>query len=798
MKIRCFFPFLLIPFAIISCGNKVENAAETKISKKDSDHSHENQEQKPGTLTSSQELVFQKLEANLETLFSQSDQKSFEKFSEDSKKTIYELLSQETIDPIEKQQTTEKIENIFSAITKVAQRANFDLNKQKDVVKLSFGSLKDLFRKKEKKPKIEHPPQNPRPEDPKINDAINDSRPSGQNFSRFNNDGTRIILDQYENDFPQKEWNWYRLNSNFSANSLKFGEKSQIPEKPKEFPKISSEISAKLAEKAKKVNQPLYENAQFRTFSLPDFDQSGQITGIKFNNYQRGFATPAWWKASEDGDYTFGGPNRIGLPRRIVSEDYKNLIDNVVSLRIENLIVNDSRQKFNNNYAVVSSRVYGTAAILDYKIPDDPQKYPLKWFFLTNAHVANNLQIANDTSSDKIAGRDFSNYNTKDLRLNTKSIMLTKLKKQIPLNSVLPTSRGGNDSENYVSVKIDIKETEGNLYNTGREIVEPDSIGKDSDYGHVDRKTPTKPMNVRTIVIGSDMFNTKFSTYSKQPEFKDFGDLLDFAVIEINFSDEASAKKITGDFYEKMKSSNLKVVNLNPLQKNQYEKIEKTPFYVLGYGGTAGDPTVSTVDSNADFELRNDSVSPWTNKNFRLFSSTNPTDPLINGGSEFAWSRSFRSFVNLPGLSDFLISAPVFENEYAKLHYFDQSSNERKTKKYLNAGLGTIIDNFTATNGVSGSPVFLKNGEIYSLVYASNSTASASLTLNLRSYGQDYSGYYGGYNLPKYDLIYGDSSSTATQKKSYWAALSSLYKSASNFKTSLFPDGIDKQKNVFN
>ncbi|WP_010321152.1 Ig-specific serine endopeptidase MIP [Mesomycoplasma ovipneumoniae] len=794
MKIKFLFPLLSVPFFAIACGSNQQQ-------KLPSEQNQQSQKgtQPGGSFSSSPEteLVLQKIDANFESLFGQKSENEFKKFISESQKSVFQLLDNNVKDLSKKQEKISQINNVFSALEKIAKQTQYDLEVQRSTATLTLGALKDIF--KEEKPvhhQPPHRPQNPQSSeerDKKIAELISNSRPSGQNFSRFSSDGKRTILDQYENDFPEKEWDWYRINSTFSGGGIGFGSTSELEKRPENFPKQKAETIAKLNQKAKESNQPLFENAQFRLFSLPVFDDNGNINKIKFNTYESGFKTPAWWKSSENSDYTFGGPNRLGLPRKIVSEDYRKLIPNVVSIKIENLVAHEAHPNHNNNPLTRTQFFFGTLGILDYQIPQN-SSYPLKWFFLTNAHVANNLQIANDFHEGKHYGRDFSNYNDSDLRLNTQSITLTKLKQSVPLNTILPTSRNASTGDEfYNTVKLDIKENNGRIYNTGWEA--PESVGP-TDQTKV-RQKPTQSMNVRTILMGSDVFKFKPSDFTDQQDLQNVDEFLDFAIIEINFKNEWDAKQITEEFYNNHKSNSLKISEFNPFNSDQYSNLEKTPFYSLGYPGSKGDPTISQNDYPADFALRDYSVSPWINKNFRLFNSRNQQDPLINGGSEFAWSRSYRSFVNIPGISDYFISAPVMANSFTKLDYFDQTDKKRKSKKYLNGGLGTVIDNYTASGGLSGSPVFFKDGQLYSVVYASDSQASANLTLNLRSYGYDYKGYYGKYNLPRYDLIYGDSSSDAQQEKSYWKALSELYKNQSNFKTNLFPEGLGTQKDVF-
>lgn len=613
-----------------------------------------------------------------------------------------------------------------------------------------------------------------------------DLAPKGQNFAEIDpKTNKRIVRDQYLHDVPSNEMEYYLLKQGGAQTEII----GRTPEKhlrlnPKHFTPPKKEILDKLNQKAKLANQPYYENAQQRVFSLPSFDKDGNIDGLVINNYEQGFTSPAWW----GDDASSGGPGRIGLPRIIANDKYKNLTASTVSLQIRNGAPSTVFNLDSNDLLQTSKSSYGTAQIIDYKLESDNNKYPLTWYFLTNMHVANSFRIYDDAkkSNDDVFGRDESNYDTRNYQSNTWDITLRRLKtNNITLKSKVPVSAGNNNEQYYESVNIKIKEKNGSFYNNGQS-----SDGKQ----YLKSNSPKSPMNVRTIVTGTDFFKSSPKDFGKNDFYKDVEEVLDFAIFEVTFDNESDAKKITEDYYKG--TSQFKVSDLNLLDKKNYEALKAFNFYALGFPLSAGElsDTLNEEIDKQGYEARNSSVSVWTNKNRALFSNTDPENKLYEKGGELSWSRSYRSFVNNPGLTDYFISTPVLSTSMLSISKYNSNTKKFESTPYMFSGQGTLLDNYAAPGGSSGSPVKTEDESSYSIVFASDQRASTGLTLNLRSYGFDYKGYYGKYNLPKYDIIYG---SDDNQRKSYFDAMKQIYKSDSNFKTKLFDKGFGEKIDVF-
>ncbi|CAT05038.1 Membrane-associated lipoprotein precursor [Mesomycoplasma conjunctivae] len=778
-------------FALVACGvqQKVGDKKPTTPTNND-----QTTTQLADPKRSQKEALNQKI-TNLSNGFfsSEANKEKIEKFIFDLNKIVDEDIAKITSDEQKQQQLRQQIKDSVGAFESLAKTSNYTFGERKQLFEQIVNTIKANILEFDK-------PQPPRPVDPpggqqrrepteqelkEFDKFRSQVAPRGQNVTRVDKKtNLRIVEDQYEHDRPKNEQEYYALVQGGDQAIINRPPEQGLAKRPTSFVKPADNILKILNEKARAAGQPLYENAQERTFSLPTFDASGNPNGLHINNYEQGFTSPAFW-----GDtLSQGGPGRVGLPRILANDQYKKLSKAVVSLQITNGKVDkDSPRKAGKEVLHLSQSSYGTAQIIDYKL-EDGVKYPLTWYFLTNAHVANSLRLhgdSNENDTSKAYGRDFSNYNTNDLASNTWSIALRKLKQdQIPLKSRIQVSGTAEGQKNYSTVSVRVKEKDGDIYNNGQDKENNKWIGQ----------KPTKQLNVRTIVIGTDTLKSSPKDFSKQENFKDFQEVLDYAIIEVTFDNEADAKAITQDYYNDS-SQHFKVSDTNLLNEQNYKKFQTLNIYGLGFPNSKGELnlTLNEFDNKEEYEARNSSVSLYTNKNFSLYKNTEPENLLYKDGGDLSWSRSYRSFINLPGLTDLFISTPVLSDSLFKVSKFEDG--EFKSTPYLMAGQATLLDNFSVPGGGSGSPVKLGDNSAYSILFASDARASAGLTLNLRSYGYDYKGYYGKYKLAQYDVIYGSDN----QRKSYWDAMNQLYKSDSKFKTNLFKNGFadDTKVDVF-
>ncbi|WP_434336665.1 MIP family Ig-specific serine endopeptidase [Mesomycoplasma conjunctivae] len=447
----------------------------------------------------------------------------------------------------------------------------------------------------------------------------------GQNHFEFNKNGNQIITDQYRFDNPDREVQHFQsLFGKISTGKTNaklvdvqaFPKKFNLPEKP---------IINLLDEKAKSVNQPLYENAQKRAFSLPDLDSTGKIIGLKINNFEQGLTTPAWWGDS----LAKGGPNRLGLPRLIPNEKYLKLAKSSIGVTINNGFVDQNSTQDETKLLRSYIPAFSTWNIIDYKLEENG-KYPLTWYFLTNAHVANTLRLANDFAENKAYGRDADNYNEKFKQYNTWSISLNKLKSNNELKKVLPTTNGFKNEDFYQKVTLRVKEKNGNIYNNGQ----------DKNGEILINQKPTKELNVRTIVIGTNVLKSKPSDFSRQKVYQNLEEIFDFAIIELTFDNEADAKKITYDYFRD-RQDHFRVSKLNLLDAQEYKKFPLKNFYGLGWPLSKGETplTLSKENDSQNWQTRNFSQSPWVNKPLILFNNSDKSSTLYDQGGNLAWSR---------------------------------------------------------------------------------------------------------------------------------------------------------------
>lgn len=775
--------FVLTPITtltfLISCGQQNEMA----ISKSPNDSS-QNLNQKKDDSTS--HSVSQN--TDISTIKSEIiDSSSLEKV-----KTQLELkINQLPVDQEVKDQKLKQLKRNLHLIKNAIDTDGIDA----DQTKLLINSLDGIFTIPPKKTEIQFRPEAPVSKErvDTFKKEVADAKPKGQNVAEFK-DGVRVVKDQYKYDVPKNEINYALLEFPFLGGS----QSATYEWKPsKEFGEWNGDhppkYSPELEQLAKQIDQPLPQNAYYRTFVTPDPNNRDllhlpttkrnlPVPPISF--YKRG---PK--KGQVDTDAS--GPWHFGLPRDIISDEYLKLIDGAMSVTIgdgtigtKEVVGPDGQKHFEEDYRDPGEErgnldaKRGTMNILDYQIKDG-ESYPLTWYFVTNTHVISQLRLKND-QGDGVYGRDKSNYDTYNKAYNTQEINISKLKKdKVKLNKIIPLVGQGDWNDYYDQIKI-----------------EPDQV--------------------KLVMIGSKVMKDNLDDYTKQPFWKDVHFLMDIGIIEITFKDVEQAKQVTEDWYNShhnLNTSGNYVVtsDVNLLDGNQYSKLPKNPFYTLGFPTSEFEKFIPEVglkipeNNGRSFDkpeienILDGSISPLINKPSKLFPQARITpeqqkklDALKPGGGDLNWTRSFRSFMSKPGQTDIFVAAPFLDDGGLILENYNSSTHKFENNDlYVFSGLGTLLDNMSGHGGMSGSGVYLNN-KLWGLIYMSGPNASVAGVLNLRSYGYNYQGYYGKYNLPQYDLIYGGGKN---QVKSYFDAMKHMYRNK-NVKTFLFPKGFDLSHRV--
>ncbi|AHH45271.1 Ig-specific serine endopeptidase MIP [Mesomycoplasma bovoculi] len=583
-------------------------------------------------------------------------------------------------------------------------------------------------------------------------------------------DGKRVKRDYYKFDNPNKDVITYK--NNYGNKFEYYYDKKTLPsflqlESEHKDTKIDPSILADLDKKAKEVGQMLYQNAQKRFYSLPHLD-NGKIDGLDINLVATNKKFPGVMVAGQNNV----GPDRSGLPRVLANPNYQNLAKRAVSFyyrdgaRFNSTSDPASLVKFVNIHE-------GSATILDYKIEPDGS-YPKTWYFITAAHVIANLKIANNYQKDGLWGT-LDNFNPNDLQTNTWDLEIIKLNSDVNTDKIIsPTLDNPSD---YKTVTLTVHDKNG---------VSNNGLDKQGNYTGLN---PVGKMNIRTVLLGTDFFNLDLASISKQKEIQDFGLALDVGIVEITFDSEAQARLITQDFYDGHLANKL---DKTDILSDDYYKLPPNPFYSLGFPQFKYESTLKLKDedkypkSNKDSDVAR---TPWINKNRDLYSKIASNQFVdwksLAGGSDFSTSWGYRNFVNRPGVSDILITAPIFGQQSLDVPYLKDGKIVKK--HYLWTGLTTHIDNYVTAPGASGSGVYIGDN-LYGIFAGSDSKSSTSVITNLYSSGFDYKGYYGKYNLPAYDVIYGG---FADQRKSYLSALRQMHHDDLNFKTALFDKGLN-------
>ena len=202
---------------------------------------------------------------------------------------------------------------------------------------------------------------------------------------------------------------------------------------------------------------------------------------------------------------------------------------------------------------------FGSAWIIDYQLKDDGSD-PDTFYLATNAHVAQNLKVANDIMTPERYEAEVDPFH------NTKNVTLATIK----------------------DPKI------GQSY---------DHTGNNDQY----LKATLHANQVRTVFIGNDYLTTSPSDFNKtNGSWANNEEYLDFAVLEIKFDSAKQASQMTQD-YAKDSSRHFKYKQQSLLAQEQ--PVIKNNYSVLGFPATRKDsywrPTILTTSRSINDSTNN-------------------------------------------------------------------------------------------------------------------------------------------------------------------------------------------------
>ncbi|WP_025755514.1 Ig-specific serine endopeptidase MIP, partial [Mycoplasmopsis cricetuli] len=409
---------------------------------------------------------------------------------------------------------------------------------------------------------------------------------------------------------------------------------------------------------------------------------------------------------------------------------------------------------------------HGTMWILDYQKRND-EKYPTKWYFATNLHVA------------------------KLLTNNTVSIRLTRLKEDAPIHAKLKIAPF--DTEHFESYTIPLSNNNNNNNNNN----------------------PAK-----IIFTGNDFLKKDPKDYlakNQKEKFKNAKEFVDFAVIEIDFekikldsnfvlknlskdkngqiSASQLSERVTAN-YANQKDKQIKFLKksyLNdysqinvPLLSKQLASYKGDSLYALGYPIAIYDGFLDQYEDSSQIKENKHNFSLWINSDANFYDNIKKIDEKYipekskwDKGDYLSYQIGYRNFIDKPGILDEFIS-----HAHSGSNFFEYNGVQ-----LINFGLSYTPKHYSPGGGASGSSVRNQNNELVGIFHTGNPSTNTGVASAFRSEGYDYKGIYGLYNLPQYDLIFGGGKD---QQNSYRQALSKIYQNLNNIKTALFSNGLNE------
>lgn len=555
-----------------------------------------------------------------------------------------------------------------------------------------------------------------------------------------------IYFELHKDSFNYQISNFELTNAKFSFNiSINFKINDSVVETTDKLSfdySISNDVEGQLEPgwsyksdtKAEEVNQFSIEHLKKLHFNYPNY--KGDLVTLKAD----GEPTHNY---PGDPSNTPTGPFQFAKKGIIPTEKHLELSKRVFSVT------------FNN-----TTESIGTCWILDYKLTNDGS-YPLTWYFGTNAHVLDDLKVANDKNYPEKFGKwdpnifdQTSNIKGDYRDENTRWIDLWKLNhEKIEPNEQITSTMGSPD--NFWT------KTTVNMFDKSKDT---DWVGIYKE-GYYVENPPAK-----TIFLGNDFLITSPKDSSTN-SFSDKEEYADFGVFELTFENEQQARQATNNYaeWEKDKQFKYRESDLVNNPENQTSKIYELGFPQDGNNGSHASRTVSTNTNQVLYDQ----------------GKTDPNQGLSKSQHYNTWTHTYGGF-------DGHIAMPWFGYNYEWIdNNPSATSNFNKTTSYATYGLIYGINNGNMAPGSSGGLTIDENGYAIGVHFGSDNNAATGQSQAFYCGGYDYKGYYGSYNLPKYDLIRGG---YPKQKNSYYDSLVKIYGKDSNFKTNLFPNGLTSRR----
>ncbi|RAO94970.1 hypothetical protein DNK47_02205 [Mycoplasma wenyonii] len=345
---------------------------------------------------------------------------------------------------------------------------------------------------------------------------------------------------------------------------------------------------------------------------------------------------------------------------------------------------------------------FGTGWILDYELPKAGEKYPTTWYFATASHVVNKWRFVENPYEQILPVSAEA----------TKSLRALSHRRQFDWSGVGLLSMKGCSSDRFQGY-FDIA------------IIRQDSdFNYKSDLGLLLNKKIKEPKLFYTPI---NFLNEDDSLDVKAEQQRDF------AIIEIEFTNEEIARQVTNDFATKYPIESTEALNFfapSLTEKYTEEELNKSEedFYHLGYAGAGGQWQYTTT------------FNPNTGRGLRL-------------SDDEQYLVSDKDKKRIRGLAN---SNRVFSVSWEKGKVRSPAGSHYITK--------SDSWGYRLTGGASGGMIVDKDGNVLGLLEGSGQVGLQSFWVPLRQ-SKIEGKERGDLRSPKYDFILG----VEGQKNSYKA-----------------------------
>ncbi|CBZ40831.1 putative lipoprotein [Mycoplasma suis KI3806] len=426
----------------------------------------------------------------------------------------------------------------------------------------------------------------------------------------------------------------------------------------------------------------------------------------------------------------------------------------------------------------------GTGWFLDFELPEDPSKYPTKWFVATNLHVISEIKFLKSEYENVVLPVTEESLHFYLERNKNYGGCVAFLKGDTPKLDLLTEEDVTEDPSSYEASRF--KSRGGGYYQNHPLYIE---MQKNAGKGTSVRAPKIYEARIENPKLVYAAINFAGDKKDVKDERKTMDYFKDFGIVQVDFQDEEVAKKITNKLFDKYYKSKVfkdsgaqspeKSINFfapELMSKYTAEELNNNEenFFVGGY--PAGDNKGGEISFSMNQKYR------WKTE----LKEGRYDSKIISTHSKLTHFKEYDRLRRLPGYNVTNKYGDVIRGHMGSEQnsYYDNIKIFWNGKSMNTWGYNYLIDNSFLGGGASGSMVLDENGGLLGLYTRFANPVNYGVVESVR--GSQIKDARGRVIFPSFDLISGKGgkiSSYRTQLEKYGKGIKTYLSQNSNWKS---------------